>query len=591
MSRILLSILWLGGSISSLCAQSFFTSPAAQYLTPGWRGDVGTEFSHWDVFYSPSGGINYPDIAAPNGIGQFASAAGFTPPPNANPSDPFAFWNAQNPTLTQTGTTTAFIIGPGTAGNIYSFAEATAYRIADATPYSIGSVVMQFQTDGQLMDLGSIKLIADGQEYAPTNFITEYKSSGSAFGGITNRSAAQWNLTGLGHTSYVITYRAVGSSNSFQELLLDTTPTYSEAVPSARTWNAMAGTWSGAGNWSPGSLPPTGGNVAIVSGNSLTVDGGQRTIGELKLSAPGGFTIDASGGGVLQINTGITAEPIAVAAYTISAPIRMDAFNLIDLNQQTTLTLSGGITATAGFILGGGGMLRIGATTTMNYPISIFDGSLEIASGATLSGSGAINVSEDTRLVVHGTLSGSGTLNPTRGTISGSGTIDRPLTIDTGDTLAPGASVGSLATAAQTWADGGRFQLELADAGGLPGAGWDLVNINGALQLGATGGSFTLELRTLTTGGAAGLMQGFDPAQSYSWRFASATGGISQFASEDFTIDASGFQNPLAGGSFRVGQIGGDLFLNFTPVPEPSTAVLLSLGGAWYFRRRRLEKR
>lgn len=77
-----------------------------------------------------------------------------------------------------------------------------------------------------------------GIEIAPANFITEYKSSGSSFGGTVNRTAAQWNLTGMGVTSYTIKFQASGSSTSMQEIMLDTAPTYTEAVASARTWNA-----------------------------------------------------------------------------------------------------------------------------------------------------------------------------------------------------------------------------------------------------------------------------------------------------------------------------------------------------------------
>ena len=54
----------------------------------------------------------------------------------------------------------------------------------------------------------------------------------------------------------------------------------------------------------------------------LTVDGGTRTVGELKLTAPGAFTIGASSG-VLKINTGITAKPSTAATYVIDAPITM----------------------------------------------------------------------------------------------------------------------------------------------------------------------------------------------------------------------------------------------------------------------------
>lgn len=383
MNRIVLVLLLL--LVRDSFSQSFFTTPA-RYLTPGWRGSAGTEFSRWDIFYSPYNGINYPDMDAPNGIGQLASEAGFTPPSNSSPGDPYAFWHLQNPTLSQNGTDTAFIIAPGASGNIYSFADATAYQIADATPYTLGSVVVQFQDDGQLMDLSSIKLAANGNEYAPTNFITEYKASGSSFGGFTNRSAAQWNLTGLNLTSYTITFKATDTSNSLQELLLDSTPTYAEAVPSARSWNVGGGNWNVGGNWSPASLPPTGGNINIANAGSLTIDGGTRTIGELKISAPGSFTIGASGG-ILKMNTGITATPASAATYTIGAPISMGSYNLINLNANTTLLVNQPISGATGMYVFGEGVMRLNANNSFTAGLSLDGPRLEIAGTNSYTGS------------------------------------------------------------------------------------------------------------------------------------------------------------------------------------------------------------
>lgn len=744
MKKLLLRTFILGSSIATLHAQSFFTTPTAQYLTPNWRGTSGTEYSHWDVFYSPNEGINYPDIEAPNGIGQLASEAGFTPPANASPIDPYAYWHLSNPTFRQTVPGVAFIIGPGTAGNIYSFSAAMDYELADTTPYTAGSVVMQYQTDGTLIDTDTIKLVAGGIEYAPTNFITEYKASGSSFGGLQNRTAAQWNLTGLGITDYTITFSSGGSSNSFQEFLLDTTPTYSEAVPSARTWTATSGTWSNAANWSTAAIPSIGGNVVVTGGTSMTVDGGTRTVGELKLTTPGAFTIGSSSGGVLKLNTGIMAEPTSPSTYTINTPVEIGAFNLTFLNANTTLDFNQPISGTTGMYFFGAGKMRLNANNTFagtltldggtleisgansysgsttvfggalvvkanapsgsagplgnastaiaigsggtfgepeaallidgaftvgrgvtlsagadpkklggrntgagatfggavtlnstasgvrfsaenasdkvtftgaitgggaagtvaktgagrvvyaggtskNYinATNVEAGTLEIASGTSFSGNGAMTVSAGASLIVHGTLSGSGMLSANAGTIGGSGTISRALLLDGGDTLAPGASVGALATVAQTWADGGRFQLELTDGNSTPGLGWDVVNITGALNLAASNEDFTLVLQTLGVGGSVGLMQDFNPAQNYSWKFAGASSGIANFAESDFTIDTTGFQNSLSGGSFSVAQNGNDLVLQFQAIPEPSTALLSAFGALGFLARRR----
>lgn len=550
---------------ASLHAQTFFTT-TPRFLTPSWRDSAGTEYSRWDVFYSPYGdplipgdGVNYPDFNAPNGQGDFASALGFTPPANASPSDPYAFWHTANPTLRQTGTDSGFIIGPGTTGNLYSFAEAMAFELADTTPFTAGTVVFQWQTDGQLLDFSTLKLVAGGIEYAPTNFVSEYKASGSARGGITNRAAAQWNLTGLGITSYTIKVAASDSSNSFQEARLDTAPTYVEAVPSARTRTAASGLWSSAAGWSSGSIPVTGGNVTIDSGTSLTVDGSVREVGELKLSVPGAFSFGVSGGGGLKLNTGITATPASAATYTFDVPLTLGSYNLSELNAQTTAIFNGGIGGSAGVYFYGGGKA--------------------VLAGAS-SFSGALTIDADTTVLVHGSLSGSGAVTLLGGTLGGTGTINRPVTLDTGDTIAPGASVGTLTTGAQAWAGGGSFELEIGAATGTAGTGWDLLNVNGALNITADSTTpFTLTLQTLNAG-APGPLADFNAATGYAWRFASAVGAgasITSFAASDFIIDTSGFANALDG-VFSVERSSNDLLLRYTPVPEPQTGVLAILG-------------
>ncbi len=402
MKKALLLTLLLLGHAFPLPAQSFFT-PAPQYLTPSFRNGANTEYSRWDVFYSPYAGANYPDIKAPNGTDGYFSESGLPPsvlPPNANPSDPWAFWNTSNPTLTQTNNAGQFLTSPGIAGNIYSFSGANAFEIADATAYSLGTVMVQWQTDGTLIDLSTLKLVYNNGggdiELSATNLITEYKSSGSSFGGLTNRTAAQWNLAGLGITSYKIVFASAGSSNSFQELLLDTSASYSEAVPSARTWDGGGGTslWSNAANWSGDSMTVTGGNVRFSSGGGVVLDS-NRTIGELALDGPSGFVLGNSGGAVLKINTGITATPASAATYTVSAPVALGAFNLINLNGNTDLTLSGVISGSTGYTKQGDGTLRLTGNNT-------FTGSVDIEGGtAIVSGTNAYT---GTTSVASGTL-------------------------------------------------------------------------------------------------------------------------------------------------------------------------------------------
>ena len=71
---------------------------------------------------------------------------------------------------------------------------------------------------------------------------------------------------------------------------------------------------------------------------------------------------------------------------------------------------------------------------------------------------------------------------------------------------------------------------------------------------------------------------------------AETSGGINGFDPDLFTVDTTGFANSLGAGHFYVSQNGNAVDLNFTPVPEPSTLVLLLIGAvgllAWTWRRR-----
>ncbi len=121
--------------------------------------------------------------------------------------------------------------------------------------------------------------------------------------------------------------------------------------------------------------------------------------------------------------------------------------------------------------------------------------------------------------------------------------------------------------------------------GHVTGTNWSLLNISGALNITADNTTpFNISINSVTAGNLSGSAVNFDPTQSYSWVIVTTTGGITGFTANGFlTTTASfsstpGFQNSLGSGGFFLSQSGNDLFLNFTPVPEPSTQVSLLAG-------------
>jgi autotransporter-associated beta strand protein len=332
--------------------------------------------------------------------------------------------------------------------------------------------------------------------------------------------------------------------------------------------------------------------VGAGNGAELLIEGNHTISRDVVLAAGDNSkrlgTFNAPNGGTFSgtiFFTGTPADPNATSGA--AGNVKLTAQNPFDILIFSG-PMSGGDANKTVTLDGVGTVVFSGISKTYANATKVASGTLEIASGVALDGNGALTVEDGARLAIHGSLSGTGPLTLNGGTLGGVGTVNRTFALDLGDTLAPGAPIGVLNTVAQAWGNGGRFQLEFADADSTAGLGWDSVSLTGTLNLSATNGGFTLELRTLGPTGDTGLMQDFDPAQNYQWRFAGTTGGILNFAASDFTIDVLGFQNSLNGGSFFVTQSGSELLLNFQAVPEPSTALLFAGGVLLIVRRRRV---
>lgn len=140
------------------------------------------------------------------------------------------------------------------------------------------------------------------------------------------------------------------------------------------------------------------------------------------------------------------------------------------------------------------------------------------------------------------------------------------------------------------WQGGGTIQWELNDALGMAGneaGGWDFLSVTGGLEITATAGDrFTLDLRSLTLANLSGNPANFDPLLDYSWVIASAGGGVSGFNADAFEIVRSGF-TALADGTFGVALSGNNVQVFYTPIPEPTSAVLLLAAAALLASRRR----
>ncbi|HVU17422.1 MAG TPA: PEP-CTERM sorting domain-containing protein [Candidatus Didemnitutus sp.] len=339
------------------------------------------------------------------------------------------------------------------------------------------------------------------------------------------------------------------------------------------------------GNGGSGTLVLTGGAVNVGNGNGVIYLGGSAgSTGSLFIgdSESGQGVINAaaiSGGagiGVINLQTTATsASPYFLTRdgtasgvpVVISGPISVDVaagYNVLNGNNTysggTTITGSSTLVAASNNALGTGSVTALGTTGTLN-----------VASGVTISNT---------------IVTGFG------GTLAGNGTIASMVTAGTNLNLSPGDLIGKL-----TFSNGlildqnGGLILQIQQAGGAAGTGYDLVNVSGGgLNItSTTGNPFKIYLYSLNLTGAAGNVSDFSSSTGYAWTLFTST-GLTNFAANRFAIDTTNFSNSLGLGGFAIVQSGNDIILDFSPIPEPETWALLASGlgaMAWVVRRRR----
>jgi autotransporter-associated beta strand protein len=254
------------------------------------------------------------------------------------------------------------------------------------------------------------------------------------------------------------------------------------------------------------------------------------------------------------------------------------------VGQANSFDPQGGTVELKGANTYGGGTQVLGGTLLANNNSALGLGGVTIGDRATLSVAPSILISNPLTLSSGSTLSGFGTLTPVNGVYIGNGAR-----------VSPGSdfNVGTLSfNSALVLGTGGHMTFNILDVSGSAGTGWDLLNVVGTpLNITASGANpFTIDLVSLSSDGAAGPVSIFDATQSYSWTFAVAD-QINGFSADRFAINTTGFLNNLGGGTFLVTETGTGLAINFTPVPEPSTYVLMALGlglvALFEYRRRR----
>ena len=336
-----------------------------------------------------------------------------------------------------------------------------------------------------------------------------------------------------------------------------------------------------------------GGNTGFVFNNSGTfTNSGSSSIflGEYtgdSVTNTGTIEENGAGGIYLQYGgaqlTNLTSSTLTGGTWIANGgSIYFYGTNPIDtIAPSTTVVLSGPSSTIKTYSGVGPTFQTIEQTLTTN------NGTLEVLANRNYSTTNAL-VNNGSLQVGGGTFSSTSTLtNGSGSTLSGYGTFSFSggVAIGSGVAVSPGSPtansyVGNLSFNSLTLGGGGIGTFDVENASGAAGVGYDTLSVSGTVGITATSGTpFAINLESINPGTGLPGAATFNMSQSYTWTLVSAA-SITGFSASDFTLNTTAFTNGFGGGSLSLTSNGTDIFLNFTPVPEPSTWALIAGGTA-----------
>ena len=329
-------------------------------------------------------------------------------------------------------------------------------------------------------------------------------------------------------------------------------PTYGSS--STLKYNT-GGTYSRYNEWSSTSGAGYPNNVQVANNTTLNLPNGSGT----DRACAGNLTID-SGSALYQDYGGGSVKLTVGKAVALNGSLSLGGAVGGDLY------LGGDWTRTGTFIPNGRAVFfdgtaaqAINSTTTFDY--LYLTNSAGVTLNANVTANNASTIQKSGKLNLNGyTLAGPVTVDP-EGRLYGVGSASGSVAVS--GTVAPGASIGTLATGSETWAGGGAYEFEINDATGTAGSspGWDLLAITGGLNISATSGSKF----TITNISLGGAIANFDSAKHFGWKLATVSGTISSFNESAFAVDNSGFANAFTG-TFHVTTNGNNVYLYYQPL-------------------------
>ncbi|MFA6290034.1 MAG: hypothetical protein WC661_21830, partial [Opitutaceae bacterium] len=302
-----------------------------------------------------------------------------------------------------------------------------------------------------------------------------------------------------------------------------------------------------------------GGSISLL-GMNVKYSGPTRLHGAISLGLGANNVFPDTGAVIIGGDASLGADSRQTGGETFGS---LSGSGPINITTTLTLTAGGDNTSTtfSGAMNGAFKYTKAGTGTFTYAGIGSTTGALTVNGGTML---------------VDGSLANAPASVANTAILGGSGVVGT-VTVQAGGKLAPGDSApGTLQSGAQVWSGGASYQWQINTLAGAKGAtyGWDWLNINGTLDLTATTSNFVLNLDSI------GALSGWNNHAAQSWTIATASGGITGFAANKFTINTATFvdENPTDGGTFGVAVSGNDLKLVYTPLYTPVQAWRISNG-------------
>jgi autotransporter-associated beta strand protein len=312
---------------------------------------------------------------------------------------------------------------------------------------------------------------------------------------------------------------------------------------------------------------------AISAAAAISLNGANPSLKSVTFDSSVGYTLAQGSGGSLTLNGngGMAAVTVTSGSHTVSAPITLGSAVGIAVTQDAdTLTVSGAVS-------GAFDLTKTGAGTLVMDGINGYTGTTNVAAGV---------------LAVTGSLNDTAVTVATGATLTGAGSIGNPVTdlaslvVADGGTHAPGNNGPGLQAihGSATYSQGSIFEWDLTATASDPGAGvvgagvYDRLAVSGAV----TGGDAVFKI----------MLSGNNFSDAFwgtnkHWDNVFAVGLGSTDIQSIFTTFAG--TNIAPDGS--VANEGQFYFtgntLNWTAVPEPSSALVGLLLGVGLCRRRR----